>query len=111
MFYISKICRVYVYILVKYAYLIFILFLVQDADSLLYLEDEINPKLNKQQKHLLAIIGNLIFCIFMRKILMSKKNKIKHFIELIILEFLHSNFWKSCSLSLSIYLSFNLYYG
>jgi len=29
---------------------------VQDADSLLYLEDEINPKLNKQQKHLLAII-------------------------------------------------------
>ena len=70
--------------------------LVQDADSLLYLEDEINPKLNKQQKHLLAIIGNLIFCIFMRKILMSKKNKIKHFIELIILEFLHSKFLKSC---------------
>jgi len=31
---------------------------VKDADSLLYLEDEISPKLDKQQKHLLAIIVN-----------------------------------------------------
>ena len=36
------------------------LILVKDADSLLYLEDEISPKLDKQQKHLLAIIGDLI---------------------------------------------------
>ena len=50
---------------------------MQDADSLLYLEDEINPKLNKQQKHLLAIIGNIIFCIFLRKIFINKQ-KIKY---------------------------------
>ena len=57
LFYMSKICRM------------FVLFLVQDADSLLYLEDEINPKLNKQQKHLLAIIGNLIFVFLCEKYL------------------------------------------